>query len=77
MRGPTAHVGIMTLGALFLMGSVSEAQPWGKGRKGGGHGRCMRLMKAHPDVLKAKLGLNDAQIKKIQDIGYNKASKAI
>lgn len=34
-------------------------------------------MKAHPDMLKAKLGLSDTQIQTIQKTWYNMASKKI
>ncbi len=71
----TVHATVLALGAVFFVASVAEAQPWGKrGRMGR---RGCKLMKAHPDMLKAKLGLNDAQIQKIQKIWYNKASKGI
>ncbi len=78
MRKYTTHATILALGAIFFLASVAEAQPWGKkGRGRRGHRGACKLMKAHPDMLKAKLGLNDAQIKKIQKIWYNKASKGI
>ena len=78
MRKHTTHAALLALGAIFFLASVAEAQHgrWGKKGRMGRRGAC-KLMKAHPEMLKAKLGLDDAQIKKIQKIWYNKASKAI
>ena len=71
----TVQASILALGAVFFVASVAEAQrPFGK--RGRGHRGC-KLMKAHPEMLKAKLGINDAQVQKIQKIWYNKASKGI
>ena len=77
MKKYTTQVALFALGAIFFLASVAEAQPGHWGKKGRRGRRGCKLMKAHPDVLKAKLGLNDTQIKKIQKIGYNKATKAI
>lgn len=45
---------------------------------GRGFGRCGgMLMRAHPDVLKAKLGLNETQIARVRAIRTNLASKRI
>ena len=78
MRKYTTHAAFLALGAIFVLASVAEAQPGGWGKKGrmGRRGGC-GLMMAQPAMLKAKLGLDDAQIQKIQKIWYNMASKAI
>jgi Spy/CpxP family protein refolding chaperone len=69
--------------SLLLVGGVALAQPGpgkGMGPGRGGHGDKLcgpALLHAHPDVLKAKMGLNDAQIKKIQALRNNFASQRI
>lgn len=66
---------LLTASALLLLGGVAAAKGGRRHGPGGGapHGRpghpCMGLlMHAPPPVLKAKLGLDDAQIKKLQEL---------
>lgn len=85
-------IGAMILAGTLItisLPDLAQAQPGphGKGMfrgggMGGGHrgfrgGRCRKLLRAHPDVLKAKFGFTDAQIKKIHAIQDNFASKRI
>jgi len=72
--------------SLLLFQGAAEARGPGKGggpmkEMGMGHGMggncAVALMHAHPDVLKAKLGLNDSQIAQIQSTRVNFLSKQI
>lgn len=65
----------LSLAAFLVAGQVALAQPAppppgagpgvGPGQ-GFGRGSCRHLLTAHPDILKAQLGVNDAQAKQIQ-----------
>jgi len=74
----------LALALLLLTPAGASAQERGMGMGPGhgmggfGPGRCAKLlMHAHPDVLKAQLGLSDAQIKQIEPLRTALLSKGI
>jgi Spy/CpxP family protein refolding chaperone len=81
----------MAVVLVTLLPAVALAQPFGRGHGGMGHGMGMggmgggmglglcagMLMRAHPDVLKAKLSATDAQVKQIEAARVNFFSQRI
>jgi Spy/CpxP family protein refolding chaperone len=70
----------LALSLIALAALPAHARFGGFGRMGmaSGVGRCGRmLMRAHPDVLKSKLGLSDKQLQQIQPLRQQVASKSI
>lgn len=81
MRRLMLPIGLL---ALLTIPSLAEARgPWGPGggRGRGGPGKMFRcgraLMHAHPDVLKAQLGLTGAQLKTLQAVRTNFFNKRV
>ena len=78
---PLAAAVALTLGATFVVATPTpaEAQPWRHMRRHQmGKRRCLgRLMHGHPEMLKKRLQLTDAQIAKIDPIRTNFLRKAI
>jgi Spy/CpxP family protein refolding chaperone len=73
-------LGAAAVATLSLAGGAAEAR-WGRGGGGpgfGGPGRCGKmLLHAPPEVLKARLSLNDAQLAKLQAVRVNVLTKQI
>jgi Spy/CpxP family protein refolding chaperone len=66
----TRAVGLVSIITLLLASATSSAEEGRRGRhKGLGLGPCgIALMRGHPDVLKARFKLTDAQINKLKPL---------
>lgn len=77
MKKRTIYALLSAMSFLLVAEGVAHAKkPWGRG--GGARIRCARaLLKAHPEVLKAKLNLTNDQLIRIQTLRTNFLTKRI